>query len=86
MKEIASACYKKISGGIGGTCGPSGCSSSSSGNSNNGGGSKQDRDYKTSNRGSGSQANNFGNPASSSFGDGRYGGQNNNRQLGGKNH
>lgn len=90
MKEISSDCYNKVAGGFGGTCGPNDCGSSSSGansgSSASGGGSKQERDYKTSNRGSGSQANNFGSSASSGFGDGGYGGRSNKRDLGGKNH
>ncbi|MGN7915117.1 hypothetical protein [Enterobacter sp. 22466] len=65
MKVIDKTPYSNVSGaGLGDTCGPSGgsnCGGSSGSAGHNGGSSdKQHRDYQTSNRGSGSQANHFG--------------------------
>lgn len=72
MKELDSVQYSQVSGaGMGDTCGGSNSGncggSSSSGGSNGGHGNYQERSYQTSNRGSGSQANHFG-QAGSGFG------------------
>lgn len=60
MKELKATEYSEVAGGVGiGSCGSS-SSSSCGGSTGSRGSNYQDRSWQTSNRGSGSQANNFG--------------------------